>query len=46
MSGYTTNEIAPGFYCIEHGIVRSFLIEGNKDALLIDTGLGNDDFKK
>lgn len=46
MSSYTTNKIREGFYSIEQGYVRSFLIEGDKEALLIDTGIGDGDLKK
>jgi glyoxylase-like metal-dependent hydrolase (beta-lactamase superfamily II) len=46
MPGYTTNKIAQSFYSIEQGFVRSFLIVGNKEALLIDTGTGDDNLKK
>jgi glyoxylase-like metal-dependent hydrolase (beta-lactamase superfamily II) len=46
MQDYTTNKIGEGFYSIEQGFVRSFLIEGDKEALLIDTGVGNGNLKK
>ncbi|MBV7272608.1 MBL fold metallo-hydrolase [Clostridium sp. PL3] len=46
MSNYTTNKIREGFYSIELGFVRSFLIEGDKEALLIDTGIGDINLKK
>lgn len=43
---YTTNKIAKGFYSIEQDFVRSFLIEGDKEALLIDTGVGGGNLKE
>ncbi|AGK98701.1 MBL fold metallo-hydrolase [Clostridium pasteurianum] len=46
MQNYTTNKIRQGFYSIEQGFVRSFLIEGDKDALLIDTGVGDGNLKE
>jgi hydroxyacylglutathione hydrolase len=46
MPGYMTSEIAKGFYSIEQGFVRSFLFEGDQEALLIDTGTGDGDLKK
>lgn len=46
MVNYTTNKIREGFYSIEQGFVRSFLIEGDKEALLIDTGIGGGNLKK
>lgn len=46
MQNYTTNKIREGFYSIEMGFVRSFLIEGDKEALLIDTGVGEANLKK
>jgi hydroxyacylglutathione hydrolase len=46
MSNFTTNKISEGFYSIEQGFVRSFLIEGHKEALLIDTGVGGGNLKK
>ena len=46
MQNYTTNKIRDGFYSIEMGFVRSFLIEGDKEALLIDTGVGEANLKK
>ena len=46
MQNYTTNKIRDGFYSIEMGFVRSFLIEGDKEALLIDTGVGEGNLKK
>lgn len=46
MSNYITNKIREGFYSIEQGFVRSFLIEGDKEVLLIDTGIDDDNLKK
>lgn len=46
MQNYTTNKIREGFYSIEEGFVRCFLIEGDKEALLVDTGVGGGDLKK
>lgn len=46
MQNYTTNKIRQGFYSIEQGFVRSFLIEGDKEALLIDTGVGDGNLKE
>jgi hydroxyacylglutathione hydrolase len=45
MGNYITKKIMEGFYSIEKGFVRSFLIEGDKEALLIDTGVGGGDYK-
>jgi glyoxylase-like metal-dependent hydrolase (beta-lactamase superfamily II) len=46
MENYTVNKIREGFYSIEQGFVRSFLIEGDREALLIDTGVGSGNLKK
>lgn len=46
MQNYITKKIREGFYSIEQGFVRSFLVEGDKEALLIDTGIGDGDLKK
>ncbi|MDP4089411.1 MAG: MBL fold metallo-hydrolase [Bacillota bacterium] len=46
MQNYTTTKIMEGFYSIEEGFVRCFLIEGHKEALLVDTGVGSGDLKK
>jgi hydroxyacylglutathione hydrolase len=46
MENYTVNKIREGFYSIEQGFVRSFLIEGDRESLLIDTGVGSGDLKK
>lgn len=46
MQNYTTNKIRQGFYSIEQGFVRSFLIEGDKEALLIDMGVGDGNLKE
>lgn len=45
MQNFTINKIREGFYSIEQGFVRCFLIEGDKKALLIDTGLGEANLK-
>ena len=37
---YTVEQPFPGFYAIDEGGVRSFLIPGESDALLIDSGFG------
>ena len=42
---YTSIELAPGFYAIEEDGVRCFLLEGNGEAILIDTGFGRGDLK-
>lgn len=46
MTSYNTVKIAKGFYSIEQDFVRSFLIEGDKEALLIDTGVGGGNLKE
>jgi hydroxyacylglutathione hydrolase len=46
MENYTVNKIREGFYSIEQGFVRCFLIEGYREALLIDTGVGSGNLKK
>jgi hydroxyacylglutathione hydrolase len=46
MENYTVNKIREGFYSIEQGFVRSFLIEGDREALLIDTGVGSGNLKR
>lgn len=46
MGTYTINKISENFYSIEQDFVRSFLIEGDKEALLIDTGIGGGNLKK
>lgn len=40
MENYRINKIKENFYSIEQGHVRSFLFVGDKEALLIDTGVG------
>lgn len=40
MEDYAINKIREGFYSIEQSYVRSFLIVGDKEALLVDTGVG------
>ena len=42
---YVSVNLAPGFYVIEENGVRSFLLEGSEEAVLIDTGFGNGDLK-
>ncbi len=45
MDHYTTITIDENFYSIEQGFVRSFLIVGEKEALLVDAGIGGGDLK-
>lgn len=45
MPEFEVSEIRKGFYSIEQGHVRCFLIEGTQEALLVDTGLGGGDLK-
>ena len=40
MENFKINKIREDFYSIEQGFVRSFLILGDREALLIDTGAG------
>lgn len=40
MSEYSVIKIQEGFYTIEQGFVRTFLLVGEKEALLVDTGIG------
>ncbi len=40
---FTAVEMEPGFFRIEDGGVRCFLIEGDDRAMLIDTGFGDGD---
>lgn len=42
---YTAIKITDGFWSIEEGGVRSFLIEGIGKAMLVDTGYGTGDIK-
>lgn len=42
---YCANEITDGFWSIEEGGVRCFLVEGLGKAMLVDTGLGSGDIK-
>lgn len=46
MENYMANKIRQGFYSIDQGFVRSFLIEGDREALLIDTGVGDGNLKE
>ncbi len=46
MPELVTYQIADNFYSIEQGFVRSFLIVGEREALLIDTGVGNQKLKE
>ena len=39
---YTVEQLDTGFWCIFDEMVRCFLFEGPKQALLVDTGLGGD----
>ena len=45
MGKYEITEHKKGFWAIDEGGVRSFLIEGNENALLVDTGFGTGDIK-
>lgn len=40
---YEPKTILPGFWSIEEGGVRSFLVEGEHRAMLVDTGFGSGD---
>jgi glyoxylase-like metal-dependent hydrolase (beta-lactamase superfamily II) len=42
MLKYSKIEIAEGFYCIDQEYVRCFLFLGEKEGLLVDTGVGGD----
>lgn len=42
---YQAVPLAPGFYAIEENGVRMFLLEGDGEAVLIDTGFGSGDLK-
>ena len=42
---YKAIKLAPGFYAVEESGVRVFLVEGDDEALLIDTGFGSGDLK-
>lgn len=42
---YRASLIEPGFWRIEDGGVRCFLIEGPDRAMLVDTGFGQGDLK-
>ncbi len=44
-AAYTASLINAGFWSIEEGGVRSFLIEGLDKAMLVDTGFGTGDIK-
>lgn len=46
MSEYRTIQIADGFYSIEQDYVRSFLVVGEQEALVIDAGLGSGELRK
>ncbi len=46
MSDFITMKLREGFYCIEQDFVRSFLIVGDKEALLVDTGMGGGNLKQ
>lgn len=45
MSDYRTIQIDRDFYCIEQDFVRCFLLVGEKEALLVDTGFGGSDLQ-
>lgn len=40
MENYKVSIIRENFYCIDQGHVRCFLLVGDKEALLVDTGTG------
>lgn len=40
MESFIFNEILSSFYSIEQGYVRSFMIIGDKEVLLVDAGIG------
>ncbi len=42
---YRAIELASGFYAVEENGVRMFLVEGENEAILIDTGFGSGDLK-
>ena len=42
---FNVKKIAPNTTAIEEGAVRMFLLEGDKEALLVDTGFGTGDVK-
>jgi hydroxyacylglutathione hydrolase len=46
MREFITIEIAEDFYSIEQDFVRSFLVIGEREALLVDTGVGGQDLKR
>lgn len=46
MEKYEFKEIRPNFYAIEMGFVRSFMVVGTDEILLIDTGVGGNELKK
>ncbi len=43
MENYLINKISDGFWSIEDGRVRCFLVEGKDRAILVDTGFGTGD---
>ena len=43
---YRVKKIGEGIWAIEEGAVRMFLIEGEKAALLLDTGFGQENLKE
>jgi len=45
MDPYTIERIDDGFFSIDEGGVRCFLIAGAEDALLVDTGFGKGDLQ-
>lgn len=46
VSPYNVIKLREGFWTIEEGMVRTFLIEGSTHALLIDTGLGGGNLRE
>ncbi len=46
MGEFTVKDLGNGIWTIDEGRVRSYLVCGDKEALLIDTGFGAADFKE
>jgi len=45
-SPYKITEVKKGFWIVEEGIVRMFLIEGKESAMLVDTGFGGGNIRE
>lgn len=43
MEKFTFNEIQPNFFSIEQGFVRSFMVVGDQEILLVDSGMGGNE---